>query len=271
MSDGKKAQGSAKMQRVLFGSTIFGPVRSRRLGVSLGINLMPDDGKMCSFDCLYCEAGYNAQGAGTTGVPTRKQVESQLKRRLAAMREAGEALDVITFSGNGEPTLHPDFPAIVADVKRLRNHYYPEARVTVLSNATMCRRPAVRKALLGVDNNILKLDSAVAATMRALNRPVSPNVLPEGLIADIAEYGGRCVVQTLFTRGTHDGNIVDNTTDAEVDALINAYLKIGPREVQVYTIDRQTPEHSLERIPSEELKAIAARIEAAGIKVMLIA
>ena len=250
------------MQTVLFTSTIFGPIHSRRLGTSLGINLMPNDGKICSFDCLYCEAGYNAQGHGTTGVAKRETLKKQLKNKLQAMHEAGEKLDVITFSGNGEPTLHPNFKEIVNDVINLRNHYFPEAKVSVLSNATMAGRPNVIAALNKVDNNILKLDSAVARTMRLINRPTSGNVLPAGIIEDLKAFGGKCIVQTMMVRGEHDGEIVDNTTDAEIDALINAYLAIRPQEIMLYTIDRKTPEEKLVKVPVEDLKRIARHIEA---------
>lgn len=256
------------MQTVLFHSTVFGPIKSRRLGISLGINLMPNDGKLCSFDCLYCEAGFNAQGTGTSGVPSRKRVASQLRHRLMELKASGERLDVITFSGNGEPTAHPDFDGIVDDVIRLRNHFFPEAKVSVLSNATMAHRPKVKKALLKVDNNILKLDSAVAMTLRALNRPVTDAIQPEGIIATLQSFGGKCIVQTLLTRGEHEGRIIDNTTDAEIDALINAYLMIRPKFIQLYTVDRPTPEASMQKIPADELDKIAKRIaKATGIEV----
>ena len=180
------------MQTVLFHSTIYGPIHSRRLGMSLGINLMPNDGKICSFDCLYCEAGFNAQGPGKDGVPSRDAVKKQLKRKFEEMTKEGQTLDVITFSGNGEPTLHPEFKKVVEDVLRLRTQYFPNAKVSVLSNSTMASKPAVVEALLKVDNNILKLDSALPHTFRLLNRPVSPNCLPEGVIADLKRYCLSC-------------------------------------------------------------------------------
>ena len=257
------------MQTVLFHDTIFGPIHSRRLGISLGVNLMPNDGKICSFDCVYCEAGYNAQGQGTTGVPSRDQVRKQLRKKLATMHEAGEALDVITFSGNGEPTLHPQFKQIVHDVINLRNHYYPEAKVSVLSNSTMAGKPNVIEALKMVDNNILKLDSAIAHTLRLINQPKSDNVQPEGVIADLKAFGGRCIVQTMMLRGEHNGIRIDNTTDAEIEALIAAYLEINPREVMLYSIDRKTPEENLEKVNANELQRIADRIRAAGIVVQV--
>ncbi|MCM1451023.1 MAG: radical SAM protein [Clostridium sp.] len=248
------------MQTVLFHDTIFGPIHSRRLGVSLGINLSPNDGKTCSFDCLYCEAGYNAQGPGKSGIPSHKDVMRKLNDKLAEMWAEEKRLDVITFSGNGEPTLHPDFPDIVDDTIILRDHFYPETKVSVLTNATMIHKPEVAAALLKVDNNILKLDSAVDATMRMLDRPGSKDFTVEKVVENLRQFAGTGIIQTMFTRGSHDGAEFDNTTDAEVDALIEAYKKIKPREIMIYSIDRQTPEHSLQKIPREELQSIADRI-----------
>ncbi len=257
------------MQTVLFHSTIFGPIHSRRLGISLGVNLMPNDGKICSFDCVYCEAGYNAQGQGSTGIPSQATVKRQLRAKLKQMKEAGEGLDVITFSGNGEPTLHPHFKEVVHDVMVLRDQYFPSARVSVLSNATLASNPNVKKALLAVDNNILKLDSAVPSTMRLINQPKSPNIIPAGVVEDLAAFGGKCIVQTMILRGEHNGQRIDNTTDDEIKALIEAYKVIKPQEVMIYSIDRKTPEEHLEKVEREELEAIGRRIEAAGIKVQV--
>lgn len=257
------------MQTVLFHSTIYGPIHSRRLGMSLGINLMPNDGKICSFDCLYCEAGFNAQGPGKDGIPTREAVKKQLKRKFEEMKQEGQTLDVITFSGNGEPTLHPEFDKVVDDVLRLRTQYFPDAKVSVLSNSTMAGKPSVVKALLKVDNNILKLDSAFPHTFRLINRPVSPNCLPEGVIADLKRFDGQCVVQTIMLRGEFEGKRFDNTTDEELDALLSAYLEIKPREVMLYSIDRKTPAENLEKVSKEELERIAQRFRDAGIKVQV--
>lgn len=237
--------------------------------MSLGINLMPNDGKICSFDCLYCEAGFNAQGAGKDGVPSREAVKRQLKRKLEEMKEQGQTLDVITFSGNGEPTLHPEFKKVVEDVLRLRTQYFPNAKVSVLSNSTMAGKAAVADALRKVDNNILKLDSAMPRTFRVLNRPVSPNCLPEGVIADLKQFGGQCVVQTIMVRGEYNGERVDNTTDDELDALLSAYLQIRPREVMLYSIDRKTPAENLEKVSKEELERIAQRFRDSGLKVQI--
>jgi len=237
--------------------------------MSLGINLMPNDGKICSFDCLYCEAGFNAQGPGKDGVPSRETVKRQLRRKLTEMKEAGQTLDVITFSGNGEPTLHPEFKKVVEDVLRLRTEFFPEAKVSVLSNSTMAGKSSVAEALLKVDNNILKLDSAMPHTFIAINRPTSPNCLPEGVIADLKRFNGQCVVQTIMLRGEFNGQRIDNTTDDELDALLSAYLQIKPREVMLYSIDRKTPAEDLEKVSKEELERIAQRFRDAGIKVQV--
>ena len=257
------------MQTVLFHSTVYGPIHSRRLGMSLGINLMPNDGKICSFDCLYCEAGFNAQGPGKDGVPSRQTVKNQLKRKLEEMKQEGQTLDVITFSGNGEPTLHPEFKKIVEDVLLLRTKYFPNAKVSVLSNSTMAGKPQVAEALRKVDNNILKLDSAIPHTFIAINRPVSPNCLPEGVIADLKRFNGQCVVQTIMIRGEYDGVKFDNTTDEELDALLSAYLQIQPREVMLYSIDRKTPAENLVKVSKEEMERIAQRFRDAGLKVQV--
>lgn len=251
------------MQRVLFHETIFGPIKSRRLGSSLGVNLSPTDGKVCSFDCLYCEAGYNAQGPGTTGLPHREEVARLLEEKLKAMKAEGSPLDVITFSGNGEPTMHPDFAGIIDDTIALRDKYFPDVKISVLSNSTRLHRPDVVEALKRVDNNILKLDSAFDRTAALLDRPVDSRYSVEDIIESLRAFDGQAIVQTMITRGSHDGVAVDNSTDDEVDALIEAYRKIRPREVMIYTIDRPTPERSLQHVSREELDRIAARITAA--------
>lgn len=251
------------MQTVLFHDTIFGPIHSRRLGTSLGVNLSPRDGKVCSFDCLYCEAGFNAQGPGTSGLPSRAEVRAQLRARLQAMHDAGEPLNVITFSGNGEPTLHPDFEGIVDDVIALRDEFYPDVKISVLTNSTRLGSEAVCRALRKVDNNILKLDSAVEATMRRLDRPNDPAFTVDRVIGQLKQFGGTGIIQTMILRG--DG--IDNTTDAEIDALIAAYKAIEPREIMLYSIDRKTPDATLRKVERPELDAIAARIAAAGLNV----
>ncbi|MDE5552640.1 MAG: radical SAM protein [Muribaculaceae bacterium] len=256
-----------KDQTVLFHSTVFGPIHSRRLGVSLGINLLPDDGKICSFDCVYCEAGYNSQGSGTTGLPTTERVAHDLEAKLQAMKAAGETLDVITFSGNGEPTLHPEFPAVIEIVNGLRDKYYPEAKTSVLTNSTRIFDPKVAEALKLVDNNILKLDSAKESTMRLIDQPASREFTVERLVEALKQFEGSGIIQTMMLRGEHDGKPIDNTTDEEIEALISAYKAIKPRSVMIYSLDRSTPEERLVKVEKDELERIADRIRTAGINV----
>lgn len=257
----------AKNQTVLFHSTIFGPIHSRRLGVSLGINLSPADGKVCSFDCLYCEAGFNAQGVGKKGLPDADTVASQLEEKLKEMKAKGEPLDVITFSGNGEPTLNPQFPEIMDRVLALRDKYYPNAKVSVLTNSTRIFTPAVADALKKADNNILKLDSAIEKTMQLVDRPNDKEFTVEKVIDGLKQFTGTGVIQTMFLRGSHNGIPVDNTTPEELDALIKAYHEIKPREIMIYSLDRSTPEEKLVKVEKEELEKIAERLRSEGFTV----
>ena len=257
-----------KDQTILFHSTIFGPIHSRRLGVSLGVNLMPSDGKVCSFDCIYCEAGYNAQGTGKSGLPSREKVREDLEKKLSDMHYNGDSLDVITFSGNGEPTLHPDFAGVIDDTLALRDRFYPDAKVSVLTNSTRIFDPAVAEALKKVDNNILKLDSAINPTMRLIDAPVSKEFTVERVVEALKQFKGTGVIQTMLLRGEHNGQHVDNTTPEEVDALIKAYKEIAPREVMLYSLDRSTPEEKLKKVEKEELDRIADQVREAGINVI---
>lgn len=259
----------AKDQTVLFHSTIFGPIHSRRLGVSLGVNLTPDDGKVCSFDCLYCEAGFNSQGAGTTGLPPRKKVAADLEKKLKEMSEGGDPLDVITFSGNGEPTLHPDFEGVIDDTIALRDKYYPEAKVSVLTNSTRLGKESVCRALERVDNNILKLDSAVEETMRMIDRPNDPGFTVEKVIGQLKRFSGTGIIQTMILEGEYEGKDISNTSDEEVRALVEAYKTIRPREVMLYSIDRQTPAEKIRKVPREQLEKIAEKVRAEGIEVQV--
>lgn len=245
------------MQRVLFNTTIFGPIHSRRLGESLGVNLSPTDGKVCSFDCLYCEAGFNAQGIGTSGLPARADVREQLRSKLSQMRSQGAPLNVITFSGNGEPTLHPEFENIVEDVIALRNEFYPDVKISVLTNSTRLDSESVCRALNRVDNNILKLDSAIESTFRKLNNPASNHLTAADVINRLKVFAGTGIIQTMILRG-HE---LDNTTSEEISRLIDAYKAIRPREIMIYSIDRKTPDESLCRVERNELQDIGRRIE----------
>ena len=251
---------------VIYPSPIFGPVHSRRLGVSLGINLLPADGKVCSFDCIYCECGFNKDFRPKRPLPTREEVRTALEARLQDMQQHGPTPDVLTFAGNGEPTAHPHFAEIMADTLALRDRYFPQAKVSVLSNATFLRRPAVREALSRVDNNILKLDTVDEKYIRLLDRPTGHYSVSE-VIGYMKSFQGRCIIQTMFLKGSYEGKDVDNTGDAYVLPWLQTVKEIAPRQVMIYTIDRETPAHQLQKATPEELDRIAALVCEAGISV----
>lgn len=252
----------------LFHQIVFGPIKSRRLGVSLGINLLPTDGKVCTFDCIYCECGYNEQGIGST-LPKRETVRKELNKKLREMLEADEAPDVITFAGNGEPTLHPEFAGVIDDTIELRDLYFPNAKISVLSNSTTVRKPKVFEALKKIDNNILKLDSAIEQTVKFIDRPTQQTFTIAGLIEDLKKFEGNLIIQTMFLRGTHQGMPIDNTTEEEVSAWVNAVKEINPKQVMVYSLDRDTPEKTLHKVTVKELNHIADRLRAEGYSVQV--
>lgn len=248
------------MPTFLFNEIVFGPVRSRRLGVSLGINLLPVDGKICSFDCLYCECGLNKDRRGGSGMPTREAVSQALEAKLKQMIAEGEAPDVITFAGNGEPTMHPAFSAIIDDTLALRDTYVPAAQVCVLSNATQLHKPAVVEALRRIDQPILKLDSAFDSTVKHMDRPASSSYTVANLVRQFKAFGEKLIIQTLFTKGSYEGVSFDNTTEEEVSAWIELLKDIKPASVMIYTIDRDTPIAEMVKVPLEQLEAIAERV-----------
>lgn len=255
------------MATIIYPSPIFGPVHSRRLGVSLGINLQPADGKVCTFDCIYCECGFNADHIPAMRRPTREEVAEALEKRLIQMKEEGESPDVLTFAGNGEPTGHPQFEEIIEDTVRLRNSYFPKARISVLSNSTFIHREQVRRALMKVDNNILKLDTVDPEYIAMTDRPTSKNYDVRKIIEGMKLFNGHVIIQTMFMQGTDDnGNNVDNTGDKYVEPWLKAVKEIEPMEVMIYTIDRETPEHGLQKASKEEMEAIRRRVEKLGIE-----
>ena len=248
----------------LYNDIIFGPIHSRRLGLSLGVNLLPPESKLCSFDCIYCECGWNADHPGRRRFNDRAEVARLLGDTLRRMAAEGTPPDVITFAGNGEPTLHPEFEAVIDDTIALRDALCPSARVSVLSNATQLGREDVRRALLRADKNILKLDSAFDATARRINGPAGNYTIAE-VVRGMKRFDGRLIVQTMFLRGTYEGERIDNTTEEEVAAWLRLIGEIRPRQVMVYSLDRDTPCPTLEKVGRDELLRIAARVEALGI------
>ena len=248
------------MSTIIYPSPIFGPVQSRRLGISLGINLLPADGKVCSFDCIYCECGFNEDHRPQLPLPTREEVAAALERKLQQMKEDGQMPDVLTFAGNGEPTCHPHFAEIIDDTIRLRDQYCPQAKVSVLSNSTMIHRQAVHDALMRVDNNILKLDTVDIDFIRLVDHPNGTYDV-NAIIERMKAFNGHLIIQTMFLKGPG----IDNTTDYYVAPWLEAVKAIKPQQVMIYTIDRETPDQSLRKATHEELDAIRDRVIAAGI------
>jgi len=255
------------MATLLFDQIVYGPVFSRRLGVSLGVNISPPDGKHCSFNCIYCECGLNEQRRPNQKAPQRETVRQAIEAKLLQLKDEGIVPDVITFSGNGEPTLHPEFAAIIDDTLALRNRLCPQTRVAVLSNSTMLHSDSVFHALCNVDDNIMKLDSVSDSRIRQIDDPVNVNFSSEELIRQLCRFNGQLTIQTIFLRGERDGVVIDNTCDEEVALWIDALKQINPRKVMIYTIDRETPVKSLQKIPASELEAIAQRVRKEGIAV----
>ena len=251
------------MSTVIYPSPIFGPVHSRRLGVSLGINLLPNDGKWCSFDCLYCECGLNAERHAKSPLPTREEVTQALKLQLEKMKQEGPEPDVLTFAGNGEPTMHPHFPDIVDDVISLRNLFFPDAKISVLSNSTQIHKTAVREALLRTDNPIMKLDTVEADYINLVDRPQGRYEV-KNIVNLLATMSPQVIIQTMFLGGIVNGQDLDNTSDTFVTPWLEALQQISPRQVMIYTIDRETPVSGLKKANKETLDGIAEKVRTAG-------
>jgi wyosine [tRNA(Phe)-imidazoG37] synthetase (radical SAM superfamily) len=255
------------MSTIIFPSPIFGPIHSRRLGVSLGINLLPPDGKLCSFDCIYCECGYNADFKAKQPLPTREEVKNALESRLKDMQENGPKPDVFTFAGNGEPTLHPHFPEIINDTIELRDKYFPDAKVSVLSNSTLIFKENVRNALMLVDNNILKLDTIDMDYIKEVDRPMGKYDVNR-IIDNMKKFDGHIIIQTMFMKGLSPNGVnVDNTSDQYVLPWLEVVKNINPEQVMIYTIDRETPDQRLLKATPEELDRIASLIKKEGLSV----
>ena len=252
------------MSTIIYPSPIFGPVHSRRLGISLGINLLPADGKVCSFDCIYCECGFNKDHRPTLPQPSRQEVARKLEAKLQEMQAAGQLPDVLTFAGNGEPTCHPHFAEIIDDTIRLRDQYCPKAKVCVLSNSTFIHRQQVHDALMRVDDNILKLDTIDPLYINKVDRPNGTYDV-KAIVERMKAFNGHIIIQTMFMRGECNGVSVDNTSEAFVGPWLDTLKSISPQQVMVYTIDRETPAQGLEKATHEQLDAIRDRVIAAGI------
>lgn len=231
--------------------TVFGPIHSRRLGSSLGINLLPQKGKICNFDCIYCECGWNRDGMQDKTLPTAADVRNALEDKLRSLRAEGVGIDSITFSGDGEPTLNPEFPQIIDDTLALRGRYYPEAAVSVLSNATRAHIPEVFKALRKVDNPIMKIDAPTAELAARINNP-APGYDPLKVADALRGFGGDFVLQTMFLKSSD----FDSSSPEVLDGWMQIVRDLRPREIMVYTIARPTPQQGLEKFSEEQMRQL---------------
>ena len=251
------------MATKLYDSIIFGPIQSRRLGVSLGVNLLALNKKICSFDCVYCECGFT-QNDVQGRFAEKKVVIENLESVLKEMLQNEKHLDVITFAGNGEPTLHPNFDEIIDATILLRNHYFPKAKISVLSNATTLNKESVIKALSKVDNNILKLDSGIVETIKMIDQPTYSTFSIDKVINGILRFNGDFIMQTMFLKGDFNGIRIDNTTENEVNAWLEIVKITHPKQIMIYSIDRDTPVKTLEKVSKQELSEIAKKAEELG-------
>jgi len=231
--------------------TVFGPIHSRRLGSSLGINLLPRHGKFCTFDCIYCECGWNRDGRDDQVLPTAAQVRSALEDKLAACMLEGTPIDSITFSGDGEPTLNPEFPRIIDDTLQLRDAYYPAAKVSVLSNATRVHVPEIAAALKRVDNPILKIDAPTDALIDKIDHP-APGYRLERVLEALRGFHGDFVLQTMFLRSPE----FDSSSPEVLDGWMDIVRELKPRKIMVYTIDRPTPAQGLEKFSTARMREL---------------
>ena len=257
------------MSGILFNKIIFGPIHSRRLGNSLGINLMPEDIKLCTFNCVYCECGWGR----TSEVQYDKLLHADvmlpiLEQRFKELHDKGAVIDSITYSGNGEPTLHPEFEAITDHIIALRNQYFPHTIISCLSNSTQLYREDVLRALKKIDNPMLKLDAGTQCMFNIINKPFH-EIDIEDISDKLCQFDGKLTIQTLFLRGESNGQKVDNTSEEEVSAWLQRIHKIHPHTVMLYPIDRETPEKMLTKIDKAELETIAVRIREMGIKTLI--
>ncbi|MBI9033288.1 MAG: radical SAM protein [Bacteroidales bacterium] len=251
---------------ILFDDIVFGPVKSRRFGVSLGINLLPTTYKYCTFNCIYCECGWtNDQDSEKIKLSSRKEIRERMDEKFAELLEKGIIPDNITYAGNGEPTIHPEFSGVIDDTIEMRDKYFPNAQITVLSNATLLHKPEIYKALQKIENNVLKLDAGFEETYQLVNKPMG-NLDMQSIIDKLKSFNGNLIVQSLFLRGKHEGRIVDNSTPAELEAWLGYIKEIQPKSVMIYSIERDTPEQDLEKLSNEELNHIAKLVNDAGIE-----
>ncbi len=247
-----------------FDDIVFGPIFSRRLGSSLGVNILPSKGKLCNFDCVYCECGWNKDGVADRRFPTFEEIVTAFEDKMSSLSAEGTKVDSITFSGNGEPTMHPDFPKIVDAVLDCRDRFFPQAKVSVLSNAFLVGRPSVADALKRVDNPILKIDASSDALVRQINKPVGHYCLDD-IVKALKEFDGNFILQTMFLKSPD----FDTAAPQSLQRWMEIVRELRPKEIMVYTIDRETPDKSLSKYTVEEMTVLVQPLLDEGYKIQI--
>ena len=253
------------MSTFLWDSIAFGPIHSRRLGNSLGVNILPTDVKICSFNCLYCECGWTLEKSLTArefySVDTVLQA---VENKLKTSRESNTPVDSITFSGNGEPTLHPQFDQIINGLIPLRDKYFPKAVISCLSNATQLMRPEVCAALKRIENPLMKIDAGTQEMLELINEPIVPVSLAE-VVSQLQTFQGNLVIQSMFLSGEKDGQFFDNSEEPNLSHWLEMVQSVHPKKVMIYSLDRETPAQKLHKFDKEKLETIAEKVRALGI------
>ncbi len=250
---------------ILFDDIVFGPIKSRRFGDSLGINLLPLKNKVCNFNCIYCECGWTDLKSVSITYFNYEEIISAIEKRFNEISDNKTPIDCITFAGNGEPTMHPDFAKIIDQVIILRDKILPGIKITVLSNSALLGNKKVFEALLKIDLRVLKLDAGSDDLFMKIDKPLSSKKL-SWYIEKLKQFNGNLIIQTIFLKGMHEGVYIDNSTDEEIKKWINVLKEINPKSVMIYTIDRETPAKDLEKISIEKLNSISELVNLQGIK-----
>jgi wyosine [tRNA(Phe)-imidazoG37] synthetase (radical SAM superfamily) len=251
---------------MLWKDIFYGPILSRRLGFSLGVNLLPVKRKICSFNCVYCECGLNDNSAPKEQMPTLTDFETAITHTLSDLKNKNQKLDHITFSGNGEPTLHPDFDKIIDITIKYRDKFYPECKIAVLTNSTNVRLERVFTSLNKIELPICKLDAGSERLYQLIDAPVGSVSLDE-ITEQLTRFNGKIVVQSIFLKGNINNESIDNTTPEELEQYITRLKLINPKMVMIYSLDRVAPFSTIEKLSKEELQKIADYIKSNGFKV----
>lgn len=249
----------------LFEDIVFGPIKSRRFGTSLGINLLPTNNKVCNFNCIYCECGWTDLRQSRVLYTPKEVILNSITAKFKVLSGENHSIDSITFAGNGEPTMHPDFLEIIEETVKLRARYFPSTPITVLSNAALLGNKKVMKGLMYADNRVLKLDAGNTKMLNLINIPLSDRKI-EWYIDKLKSFNGKVSIQTIFLKGFYNNVYIDNTKTEELDSWLKALKEISPEKVLIYTIDRDTPAKELEKIPAEILQQICNKVNSIGIQ-----